>query len=145
MLIVPLLVMPLHGQHGEDEDEHAEDDSLHQAHEKLEAVEGKRNVRNGNCGDDGESKLTAVNVAEEAHRQREWLDELQEEFDHANKEADGAALKGEELSKVPAKAERSHALIVEVDEGDERQAYGDVDVARWRAELMHSANAWNQA
>ena len=41
MLIVPLFVVPLHGKHGEDQDEHAEDDPLHQADEELEAIQGE--------------------------------------------------------------------------------------------------------
>ena len=145
VLIVPLLVMPLHGQHGEDEDKDAEDDPLHEAHEELEAIQGNWDESEGDRGHYGKGKLAAVDVAEESHRQGDRLHDFKEELQHANEEADWTALEREELSEIATDAERANALVVEVDEGDECQANRDVHVARWRAELVHSTNAWNQA
>ena len=98
VLIVPLLVMPLHGQHGEDEDKDAEDDPLHEAHEELEAIQGNWDVGEGDRGHYGKGKLATVDIAEESHRQGDRLDELQEKLQHADEESDWAALQGEELS-----------------------------------------------
>ena len=145
MLIVPLFVVPLHGEHGEDQDEHAEDEALHEPNEELEAVERNWNKGDCDCCHHSECKFTAVNVAEESHGERDRLDELKEEFKDTNDETDWAALQCEELPKIPAESQRSESLVVKVEEGNECKANGDVHVTGWGAELVDAANARNEA
>ena len=144
MLIVPLFVVPLHGEHGEDQNEHAEDDPLHQADEELEAVQSERNERERDGSHHSECELSAVDVAEESHRERHWLDELQEELEDADEESDWPPFQREEFAEVAADAECTEALVVEVAEGDEGKADGHIDVACWCAKLMHASNARDQ-
>ena len=92
MLIVPLFVVPLHGKHGEDQDEHAEDETLHQPDEELKAIKRNWDERNRDRCHHRERKFTTVNVAEESHGERDRLDELKEEFKDTNNESNGAAL-----------------------------------------------------
>ena len=92
MLIVPLFVVPLHGEHGEDQDEHAEDEALHQPNEELKAIERKWNECDGDCCHYGKGELATIDVAEESHGERDRLDELKEEFKDTNNESNGAAL-----------------------------------------------------
>ena len=145
MLIVPLFVVPLHGKHGEDQDEHAEDEALHQPNEELKAVERNWNKGDCDCCHHSERKFAAVNVAEESHGERDRLDELKKEFKDTNDETDWAALQREELSKIPAESQRSKSLVVKVEEGNECKANGDIDITCWRAEFMDASNAWNEA
>lgn len=145
MLIVPLVVVPLHGEHGEDQDKHAEDEALNEPDEELEAVERKRDERNGDGGHHRECEFAAVDVAEESHRERHWLNDLQEELEDADEEAYRPTLQREELAEIAAESERTEALIVEVDESNQRKPDGDVDITCWSAELVHSPNARDQA
>jgi hypothetical protein len=92
MLIVPLFVVPLHGEHGEDQDEHAEDEALHEPNEELEAIEREWNECNGDCCHYGKGELATIDVAEESHGERDRLDELKEEFKDTNNKTNGAAL-----------------------------------------------------
>ena len=80
--------------------------------------------------------LAAVDVAEESHRERERLDELEHQLDEAHEQRDepGAdavleLVEREELAQVAAHAEASEALDLEDDEGDQREADGHVHVA----------------
>jgi len=144
MLIVPLVVVPLHGEHGEDQDEHAEDEALHEPNEELKAVERKRDERKGDGGHHRKCEFAAVDVAEESHRERHWLDDLQEELKDADEEPDRSTLQREELAEIAAESERTKALIVEVDKCNQRKPNRDVDITRWRAELVHSSNTRDQ-
>ena len=49
-----------------------------------------RDDREGQGGDDAERHLAAVDVAEESHRERERLDELEHELDEADEQGDDA-------------------------------------------------------
>ena len=44
--------------------------------------------RDGQGGDDAERDLAAVDVAEESHRERDRLDELEHELDEADEQGD---------------------------------------------------------
>ena len=47
-----------------------------------------RDDGDGQRGDDAERDLAAVDVAEESHRQRDRLDELEHELDQADEQGD---------------------------------------------------------
>ena len=76
-------------------------------------------------GDDAERHLAPEDVAEESHRQRDRLDELEDELDEAHEQRDepGAdalleLVEREELRQVAADAEPPEALDLEREEGD---------------------------
>ena len=56
----------------------------------LEAEQADRDERDGQRRDDAERDLAAVDVAEESHRQRDRLDELEHELDQAHEQRDEA-------------------------------------------------------
>ena len=56
----------------------------------LQAEQADRDEAEGQGGDDAERHLAAVDVAEETHREREWLDEFDHEIDQAHEERDTA-------------------------------------------------------
>ena len=75
------------------------------------------------AGDDAERDLAAVDVAEESHRERDRLDELEHELDEADEQGDDPGadavlelVEREELAEVAAEAELPEALDLEDDE-----------------------------
>src|SRR5256885_98666 len=136
-----LLVMALDGQDDEDQGERAEDERLDGVEHQLERDEGDGNERDGQRGHDTEGDLAAVDVAEEPHRQRDRLDELEHQLDEPDEErqdpgADAVAelVEREELAEIAADAERAESLELEDPEAHEGHSDGDVDVARRRAQ-----------
>src|SRR6266571_10457 len=77
--------------------------------------------------DEHQRDLTAVDVAEESHRERERLDELEHQLDQPHEERDDPGpdpvpefVEWEELAQVAAHAEAAEALELEDGERDER-------------------------
>src|SRR4249919_1101081 len=85
-----LVTMALDGEDDEHEGQDAEDQRLDGVEHDFEAEEADRDERDREGRDDAEGDLTAVDVAEEAHRQRDRLDELEHELDQTDKEGDAA-------------------------------------------------------
>ena len=52
------------------------------------AEQADRDERDGQGGHDAERDLAAVDVAEESHRQRDGLDELEHQLDEADEQGD---------------------------------------------------------
>src|SRR6476619_1495416 len=125
------------------DDEHqrqdAEDEGLDRVEHDLEAEKADRDERDGQRGDDTERHLATVDVAEESHGERHWLDEFEHEFDQADEQRNAAGtdavlelVEREELAEIAADAETLEPLELEVDEADQSQPDGDVHVARGR-------------
>ena len=103
------------------------------------------------AGDDAQGDLAAVDVAEESHRQRDRLDELEHELHEADEHRDEARadpdlelVDREELAEVAADAQLAEALDLEDRERHEGQADRDVDVARRRTELLQATDRRDQ-
>ena len=106
----------------------------------------------GQGRDDGQGDLAAVDVAEESHRQRDRLHELEEELDdpdvHGQQPGPDAVAEladREELAEVAAHAQLPEALALEEHERGQGQADGDVDVAGGRPQLVDLADRRHQA
>src|SRR4029079_6228587 len=102
-------------------------------------------------GDDAERHLPAIDVAEESHRQRDGLDELEHELDQTDEQGDDAGadavlelVEREELAQIAAEAEAPEALDLEDRERHEGESEGDVDVARGRTQLLDPADRRDQ-
>ena len=109
-VVMVILVMALDGRQGEHQGEGAEDQRLHEREHDLQAVEGDGQDRDEERRDDAQRDLATVDVAEEPHRERERLDELEEQLHEADEEGDIPA--GEvKLSK------RQKQLILMLDRG----------------------------
>src|ERR1035437_6257576 len=107
-----------------DQDEHQgqdrEDEGLDQVEERLQPYECDGDHGQGKRRDNGQCNLTAVDVAEESHRERDRLHELEEEFDYAHihgqdarPEAVAELSDREELAQVTAHAKTSEAFALE--------------------------------
>ena len=102
----------------------------------------------GQRGDDAQRDLAAVDVAEESHRQRDRLDELQQELHQADEQRDDPGPDAlpelperEELAEVAADPEVLKPWYSKKTKRDEREADRDVHVAGRGAELVHAADA----
>src|SRR4029078_13284593 len=102
-----------------------------------------RHEGDGERRDDAEGDLAAVDIAEESHRERDGLDELEHELHEAHEERDDPGadavpelVEREELAEVATHAEPLEALELEVDETHQREADGDVHVTGRGAELL---------
>ena len=80
-----LVVVALDGRDREHQGECAEDERLHEGEHDLEPVERDREHRQCKRGDHAQSDLAAVDVAEESHRERQRLDELQHQLEAAQR------------------------------------------------------------
>ena len=147
-----LVVVALDGGEDEHERERAEDERLDEGQHDLEAVQRDRDEGDGEAGDDAQGDLAAVDVAEESHRQRDRLDELEDQLDETHEQRDEAGadallelVEREELARVAADAEPPEALDVEREEGDEREADGHVDVAGGRPQSVRQADDGDEA
>src|SRR4029453_2180850 len=136
---VPLFVLVgLDGQGDEDEGQDTEDEGLHEVQHDLQAVEGDREQEGREEGqEDPEGHLATVDVAEESHRERDRLDELEHQLDEPDEQGDQPGTEAilelvdrEELAQVATDAELAEALKLEEQEGHQGEADGDVDVAR---------------
>src|SRR4051812_24223101 len=144
--------MALDGEDDEDEREHAEDERLDRVEHQLEREEQDGNEGDRQRGDDAERDLAAVDVAEESERERDRLDELEHQLDEAHEQGDDAGadalpelVQREELAEVTADAELPEPEELEDREAHERHPDGDVDVARWRAQLIDLADRGHEA
>src|SRR5688500_241221 len=147
-----IVVVGLDGDEGEHEGQDAEDQRLHEIEQELEAHHGHRDDDERQARDDAEGDLAGVDVAEESHRERDRLDELEEELQQADEQGDDARPDAvaepadvEELAEVAAEAQVPHALDVEHEERQQREPDRDVDVARRCPELFRPSDAGQQA
>ena len=85
-----LVVVALDREGDEDQGEDAEDQRLDGVQHELQAEESQREDGDRQGGDDAKRDLTAIDVAEEPHGQRDGLDELEHEFDQADEQPDDA-------------------------------------------------------
>src|SRR3954451_13419155 len=144
--------MALDGEDDEHEGQDAEDQCLDRVEHDFEAEQPDRDEGDGQRGDDAERHLTAVDIAEESHRQRNGLDELEHQLDQADEQGDPARgdpvlelVEREELAGVAADAEPTEPLELEVDEADKGEAEGDVDVTRGCAQLLDPTDGRDEA
>ena len=115
------------------------------------SAERDRDERDRQRRDDAEGDLAAVDVAEESHRQRDRLDELEHQLDQADEHGDDAGadavpelVEREELAEVAADAELPEALDLEDQEADEGHPDRDVHVARRRPQELDLADRRDQ-
>src|SRR6476619_2094243 len=116
-----LVAMTLDRKDDEHQRQDAEDEGLDRVQHDLESEQADRDERDGQRGDDAERHLAAVDVAEESHRERDWLHEFEHEFDQADEQRDAAGtdavlelVEREELAEIAADTEPFEALELEV-------------------------------
>src|SRR6266540_2331677 len=105
------------------EHERREDQRLDEIEEALEQEHCRRNDRDGERRNDAKGHLATEDVAEETHRERDGLDELEHELDEPDEQTDGARADAipegpewEELREVAPNPETPKALELEVRE-----------------------------
>ena len=108
----PHVLVALDREGDEDECQDREDQRLDGVEHDLQPEQRHEDEGDGQRGDHAEATLAAVDVAEESHRQRDRLDELEHEFDQADEQGDGPgamplrnSYSGEELAEVAADPE----------------------------------------
>src|SRR4051812_4644097 len=126
---LPLLRMVrLDGGEDEDQRQHAEDEGLDEVEHPLEQQQRDRQERHGQCRDHADRHLARVDVAEESHRQRDRLHQLEHQLDQADEHRDEAGadavlelVERKVLAEVAADPETSEPLGLEVDKAHQRQ------------------------
>src|SRR6476660_7542735 len=138
-----LVSVAFDGERDEDQGQDAEDEGLDGVEHHLKAEQADGDERDRQRGDDAECDLATVDVAEESHRERDGLDELEHQFHETDEERNAAGtdpvlelIEREELAEIAADAESAEPLELEVDEADEGQPEGDVHVARRGSQLL---------
>src|SRR5439155_24935861 len=149
---VLLGVVRLHRDDRVHEHERREDERLHEVEQAFEQEHPGGNERDRERRDDPERDLTAEDIAEESHRQRDRLDELEQKLNQADEQVDDAASHAlaeaaddEKLAQVATHAEAAEALEVEVQERHQREPDRHVHVARGRPQELHLAEERQQA
>ena len=147
-----LVAVLLDRERDEHERQDAEDQRLDRVEHAVEQEQRDREDRDGQRRDDAEGDLAAVDVAEESHRQRHGLDELEHELDEADEHGDDAGADAvlelvdrEELAEVAPHAEVAEALDLEDQEADQGHADRDVHVARRRPQELDLADRRHEA
>src|SRR3954469_10410018 len=146
-----LFVVTLDRDQREHQREDREDQRLHEVEQDLEAEHQHRENHERQAGDDAKGDLARVDVAEESHRQRHGLHELEQELEKPDEQRDDARSDAvaepaevEELAEIAADAEAPDALDVEQHEADEGQADRHVHVAGRRTEPFDLPHGWDQ-
>src|SRR5215203_2939959 len=131
------------GEDDKHQGQDAEDQGLDRVEHHLQAEKADRDEGDRERGDDAERDLTAVDVAEEPHRGRHRLDELEHQLDETDEQGDPAGrdpvlelVEREELAEVASDPQSPKTLELEVEEADQCEAERDVDAARWRPQLL---------
>ena len=86
-----LLPVALDRDEREHEGQGGEDERLDGVEQHLEGEHRHRDDREGQGGEHAQGDLAAVDVAEESHRQRDGLHELEQELDQAHEQGDDPA------------------------------------------------------
>ena len=114
------VVVALDGEDDEHERQDAEDQRLDGIQHDVEAEQADRDDREGQAGDDAERDLATVDVAEESHRERDRLDELEHEFHQPDEQRDHACadpvlelVEREELAEITPDAQLAEPLDLE--------------------------------
>src|SRR4051794_22583954 len=150
-LMLLVLAVALDGRQREDQGQRAEEEGLDEVEDDLEREQPQRDERDRESGHHAQRDLTAIDVAEEAHRQGHGLDQLQQELDEPDEDRDEPRTDAlpelaewEELPEV-AEAQVLEALELEIEERDQREPDGDVDVARRRTQDLDLADGRDEA
>src|SRR2546422_6812996 len=85
---VSLLLVALDRDECEHEGERGEDERLDEVEQELQPEHGDRNDRDRQGREDAQRNLPAQDVAEESHRQRDRLDQLEKELDQTDKQVE---------------------------------------------------------